>query len=382
MNSDQYDTHPLRHLAAKRLGLNGVLDAVWNKTITRMHVQWWEDAPSPANKVEIQERLVDLVREDVSAFKDAGLDVTAWTTAQQGRTSAKADLASDDPIALRAEALCVYWAKLAEADRDVSSFRAKVLGGRAVSADEAGRLVASPAAALIRAEYFARRGVPIVGHTAELEVSERSNPFERPYVIRGRLHIEWRTGHAVLPFKNEGPAPPEPMEIWNGTELTLIAPWSLSVLGALRKTATKLTERYPWKIADAAWFVLTNYPPWVPPLTASGSGPDLVKNHGTITIQAAHWVPEERVTQLFAKLKARMKPSPTTSQRRIVLFRFVAERSSPITKRLVYGLDTPPWRTLQAQWNEDHPPGHKWHYSDVRNFRRDFAEASKALIGY
>jgi len=93
-------------------------------------------------------------------------------------------------------------------------------------------------------------------------------------------------------------------------------------------------------------------------------------------------VPEDAVRQLYSELKAKMKPTPTTSRRRLTLFRFVAERSSPIIEHSVYGLDTPRWRSLQAQWNEQYPKGHKWYYSDLRNFHRDFAEASTSLIGY
>jgi hypothetical protein len=246
----------------------------------------------------------------------------------------------------------------------------------------------SPATALVRAEAFHRHGVPIAGHTAELDIEERSNPFERPYRIRGSLRITWSTGEAVLPVKNEGPRPPEPMEVWNGAEPILVAPWPQSVLGYLRKVMSKLTERYPWEPPDAAWFVLTGEPPWVPPLTATSSGPDLAKNHGTITIRAAHWVPEEAIRRLYSKMKAGMEPTPTTSPRRLALFRFVTERSSGVNEfdrkegALVTGLNIPPWRHLQSEWNQEYPPSHKWHYTDVRNLRRDFAEASKLLIGY
>ena len=49
----------------------------------------------------------------------------------------------------------------------------------------------------------------------------------------------------------------------------------------------------------------------------------------------------------------------------------------------VRGLNLPrPWSRLQAQWNEEYPPGHDWHYSDYRNLRRDFKEAFEALVGY
>ena len=208
-----------------------------------------------------------------------------------------------------------------------------------------------------------------------------------PYIESGEV----RGTQTVKAVKKEGPRPPEPMEVCEGAEPILVAPWSLSVLGELRKLTSGLIERYSWEAAG--WFVLTGQPPWVPPLTATGSGPDLVKNHGTITIKAAYWVPEEAVSQLYSSLKAKMKPAPTTSPRRLALVRFVIERSSGMNRWEsskpggpkdvhVQGLGTPPWRSLLAEWNEEYPQKHEWHYHDVRNFRRDFAEASKSLIGY
>jgi hypothetical protein len=387
MTRDRYDTHPLRYHAAKRLALNDVPDALWNKAVTRRYVLLWDDAPSTADRSEIQERLVDSVREDIRAVANLGGDITPWTAPKQkGGSSVEGDLSPEEPIALRAAALCVYWAKLAEADRNVRSFRTNVLGGATISSDEAGRFMTSTATALLRPETFARRGIPIVGHTANLDVTERSNPFESPHKIHGSLRLKWSTGEAVVQVKKEGPRPPEPMEVWTGSEPILVAPWPLSVLGQLRKAASKLAERYPWEMPAAAWFVLTDEPPWVPPLTATSSGPDLAKNHGTITVRAAHWVPEEAVRQLYLRMKGRMKPTPTTSPRRLALFRFVTERSSGINEldkgELVTGLVMPPWRGLQSEWNEQYPPSHKWHYRDVRNFRRDFTEASKLLVGY
>jgi hypothetical protein len=386
MDLDYYDTHPLRNFVAERLELDHVPDPIWNTVTIRSHITLWEDSTNDHKEV-MQERLVDRVRDFMKAAKDLGADVTPWTTPQRKRSaSMEARLAPDDPIALRAQALCVYWAKLADADRDVCSFRKRTLGGAAVSADEANRLVTSPATAFMWPETFTRGGVPIVGHTAKLDLMERSHPFEVPYRIRGTLRIEWSTGEAVVPVAHEAPRPPEPMEVWNGTESKLVSPWPLSVLGQLQKTASKLAERYPWEMPAAAWFVLTGEPPWVPPLTATSSGPDLAKNHGTISIRAAHWVPEETVRQLYLKMKARMKPTPTTSPRRLALFQFLTERSSGINElnkgEIVTGLDIPPWRKLQGEWNEQYPPSHKWHYSDHRNLRRDFTEASKLLRGY
>jgi hypothetical protein len=64
-----------------------------------------------------------------------------------------------------------------------------------------------------------------------------------------------------VPAAYETPRPPEPMEVRNGTEPILVAPCPRSVLGQLRKTASKLAERYLWEMPAAAWFVLTGVPP-------------------------------------------------------------------------------------------------------------------------
>jgi hypothetical protein len=94
-----------------------------------------------------------------------------------------------------------------------------------------------------------------------------------------------------------------------------------------------------------------------------------------------------------------MDIAPTPSLRRLAVFRFVAERSQGMHQlkflkvegqRSVHDqgfpvhledLRTPQWPSLQAQWNEEHPEGHEWHYSDYRNHRRDYKEALKALVG-
>jgi hypothetical protein len=81
--------------------------------------------------------------------------------------------------------------------------------------------------------------------------------------------------------------------------------------------------------------------PWTPPLTARIEGPDLIRNHGIITITAAHWVPKDTIGKFYAELKSRVDSAPTPSLRRLAVFRFVTEQSSGITECLVYGLNTP-----------------------------------------
>jgi hypothetical protein len=378
MRLDHYDTHQLRSYAAERLDIDHVPDPLWNKSAPRLLVDYWDNHPD--KRVLTQEELVASIKEDLKAFRELGGDMTPWSTRQAKRQrSVEAGFSDNDSVSLRAWALCVYWAKLAEGEAVVRSFRARVTDGVAVSDADARRLLASPAASLVSVRTFAKHGVPIVGHTSELDVSERSHPLDRRYNFYGTLRLAWPEGVEVMEFKNSGPAPPTPMEVWNGTETILIAPWLSSVLGDLRKTASKLAERYPWDISAAAWFVLTGEPPWVPPLTATAQGPDSIRNHGTITIKASHWVPEEDVANLYSYIKAQTRPAPTTSRRRLTLFCFVTERSSPTLERLTTRIDPPPWRSLQSLWNEEYPADHEWHYRDIRNFRRDFLEAWRSL---
>jgi hypothetical protein len=158
------------------------------------------------------------------------------------------------------------------------------------------------------------------------------------------------------------------------------------VLRKLYTLAVELSRRYPWEVPAAAWFVLTGEPPWVPPVTAQVRELDYALNQGTITITAAKWVPAEVVGRFYSELKAGLESTPTPSDRRLALFRFVVEQSSGINELnkgvLTKGLNTPPWRSLQSRWNEIHPPGDKWHYKSVQNFHRDFKEAFTALLGY
>jgi hypothetical protein len=256
------------------------------------------------------------------------------------------------------------------------------LGGAAVSESAAHDLIHSPAAAVAPLAFFKRKQIPIVGHTAEFLSYEKANPFERPYWARAALRIRWPGGEFVANPNMRGPAPLETLPFWDGKKVVSIAPWRFSILRRLHEVAADLCRRYPWESQDAAWLILTGEAPWAPPLTALMTGPDQIRNHGTITITAAHWVPKDAVSKFYAELKSHSDSAPTPSLRRLAVFRFVVGQSSGITERLVYGLNNPPWRSLQTQWNEQYPLGHEWHYADVRNFRRDFKDAFRALVGY
>jgi hypothetical protein len=114
-------------------------------------------------------------------------------------------------LALRAEALCWYWAKVAEAEEGVRRFRKDVLGGAAVSESVARGLILSHTAAVLTLEFFKRRQIPTVSHTAELLRYEKANPLERPYWAEASVRITWPEGETFANPRMEGPAPMDPL---------------------------------------------------------------------------------------------------------------------------------------------------------------------------
>lgn len=303
----------------------------------------------------------------------------------------EADLSADALLVARAEALSLYWSKVAAAKSDVIWFRKRFLGGSAISASSAANLILSPAASILTAGMFERKGIPVVGHGSEIleleqgyigpeKVHEEGARSDKPYRYWGKLKVTWAEGAVQVPFRWNASRPPAALAIWDGEEERLVSAWRTSILWNLHNVATKLVRHFPWESSYAAWFVLTDEPPWVPPLSARASGPDTHLNHGSITITAAHWVPKEAVGKFYAEVKSRMNPSSSPSPRRLALFRFVAENSSGISSIHTVGLQPPSWRTLQRMWNEEHPPGNDWHYADVRNLRRDFRAAFESLV--
>jgi hypothetical protein len=310
-NSQQGTIEGLKQWVARREGVPAVSEPIWQMLEEEKRIAEWR-TEDPELRDKVRDQILARYRRLKRFAHEVGDEVVVISQDGQegGSTSLRATLPAGDPVALRAEALCLYWAKLAEADQGVRRFRKNVLGGAVVSESKAHDFIRSPNAT--------------------------------------RLH----------------------------------------------KLAADLCQRYPWEPQDAAWYILTGEAPWVPPLTAhiKRAGPPI--NHGTITIAAASWAPKNAVSKFYAELKARyVDPAPTPSPRRLAVFRFVVERSQAINRWessepggakdvRVRGLDTPTWPSLQTQWNEQHPPGHEWHYGNYPNLRRDFIEAHRLLLGY
>lgn len=367
-----YSEDTLRKWLAERLGLDDVPGPLWKKLAEDVKEVLNPDLP------EDKEGLLGLARNELNYARS----ITRKTGNGAGSTVERHDtqLSPDNPAQARAEALSLYWCKLAGAERKVEAFRRGVLGGQAVEPSEARQLLRSPAAAHLPASAFEQKGIPIIGHTAELLEQQESAPFEHPYVLRASLEITWAGGECRSTPRLRGGGRPPPLEFWDGEEAFQVRALPLSVLGRLYDVAENLAHHYPWEPSQAAWFVLTDEAPFVSPLSAHISGPDTYLNYGTITITAAHWLPEKVVSDFYSELKAKRHPAQTTSARRLAVFRFVVERSTGVVDPHRASLQAPSWRSLKELWNQEHPSGEPWHYTDVRNFRRDFNEAFHSMV--
>jgi hypothetical protein len=62
----------------------------------------------------------------------------------------------------------------------------------------------------------------------------------------------------------------------------------------------------------------------------------------------------------------------------MAVFEFVVERSEFKGGELVPRFS---WRQLMDEWNLLLPDHHDYYYTDVRNYRRDYRAAKKALFG-
>jgi hypothetical protein len=388
MNDRHNDTRDgLRRWLANRADLEDVDDALWASLCRSNWMREWERATTNEDRNEYRSYLLDDLRKDIKLLSDYEITGSGRHQAVQRRRRSTRTVAldPDGAIAARAEAMCLYWAKLADASREVRRFRNRTLDGKPLVQVDAWNLIHSPAAAVMSKEAFRVKSIPFVGHTAELLSYEGSKPFEQPYWTRVTIRVAWPDGENVIKMSYKKPS--ELIPLWDGEQLISVAPWPFSVLRKLYTLAAELSKRYPWEPPLAAWYLLTGEPPWVPPLTAEIEKSDCVYNHTAITVKAAHWVPKDAVSRFYAEVKKSTSPTPTLSERRLALFRFVLERSSGMDRWEpegvhVRGLSTPRWRELLAQWNHVHPAGDKWHYGSLRNFHRDFSEASEAILGY
>lgn len=176
-----------------------------------------------------------------------------------------------------------------------------------------------------------------------------------------------------------------------------------SVLGDLLDTAKYLEKHYPWGVGQAARFVLCGDTPRAgvtlgkQSKTINSGVSAHMFNRATITLEVDSWVPADEVRKAYLNIQHRVysddfssvslpqglrkHPSP----RNLEVFRFVVAQSTVQVinaKERLGRLELPSWRDLMRRWNDslsaaDDPR----HYSNPRNFQRDFKRAQRAVIG-
>jgi hypothetical protein len=111
-------------------------------------------------------------------------------------------------------------------------------------------------------------------------------------------------------------------------------------------------------------------------------------SNNRITVTAEPWVSPEDVRRKFLTMRNIWFWTKTPSERRVELVGFLTGfcegyyNEASGRSGLLRGPDWPGWRGVMEKWNQRYPPGHDWHYRDVRNLRRDSHQAFKALTAH
>jgi hypothetical protein len=105
-----------------------------------------------------------------------------------------------DAVHKQADAFTWYLLKLAAEDGRVKQFRQRVLNGGTISYGESEALLRSPAAAVFSCSWFEERGIPFVGHKAQVLEGEWP-PSEESSGVRGTMKIGWEGGELCTPFE-------------------------------------------------------------------------------------------------------------------------------------------------------------------------------------
>ena len=305
----------------------------------------------------------------------------------------------------RSEVFSEYLAKVAGSDSsEVKAFRVKyLLGDELLSPKQARALLTSPVAARWPRLEFDLQGIPIVGHSYQVEEDkhDKQGPYSLVRVSVPTSRNPWfkdrrwpKTGAWEIPEKpadaRSNQKPKREIEMKTGswkilsfpgedgyTHRTLVK--SHSVLGDLHDKVARLIKRYPWEEPDVVWYVLTGETPWVAPLTwqfrGTGSPLDLW-SYGYITLKVEPWLSASVVERVYSDLQHQLlgKDNKRVGKKNRELLRFVISRMKSDGS-------LPKARELVKEWDRTNP---QWRYGhedteQVRRFRRDYNLARRLL---
>jgi hypothetical protein len=293
---------------------------------------------------------------------------------------------------------------------EVKRFRVEYLDDQPLSPQQARALLASPVAAYWPRLEFDRQGIPIVGHSYQVEedkhdergsyslvrvsVPSSRNPRikdrrwprtgvweipERPADVKSnqksKREIQMKTGSwKILAFPGED----------GYTHRTLVKPGS--VLGDLHEKVSRLIKRYPWEEADTAWFILTGETPWVAPLTWQarwfGRGDEDEEDsfrYGFVTLKVEPWVDPKLVWKVYSDVQRGLRGGRRNRRletKSLELVRFVNERvdvaslSRAERRRVAPG--------LVAAWDRENPDDS--YNGNTREFWKAYHRARRAVM--
>jgi hypothetical protein len=337
-------------------------DDLWEWMRERGKLALYEDM----GEAELEEHLDDVEEEYLEYEEVARLGQRALRGLPLERAEGPRGVGEAEPltggVGARVAAYSRFLAGVARGEPDVASFRQEVLGGRVLSEEEAYRFVRSPILATAPRECL--EGFPdllaVEGRIITWREDEIELELTRPVRRRWRGRSAWE----LLRYPQEG-----------REEVVRVA--SQSVLGELRRLASRLAERYGWQEGQAVWFLLTDRTPWVSPGSwrlASRFAPFAVRP--VVVMEVEPWLPPAAVMDAYRRIQRQLGLGRNVGEKALALVSFLADH---MAVRLAGEprLEFPPWRKLMALWNESHPDQR---YEDVRRFARDCRAALERVV--
>jgi hypothetical protein len=291
---------------------------------------------------------------------------------------------------------------------ELKGFRVKYLDDKLLSSHQARALLTSPVAALWPRLEFGRQGIPIVGHSYQVEEDkhDKRGPYSLVRVSVPTSRNPWfkdrrwpKTGAWEIPEKpadaRSNQKPKREIKMKTGswkilsfpgedgyTHRTLVNPHS--VLGDLYDKVTHLIKRYPWEEPDAVWFVLTGETPQVAPFTwqarwfGSGIEEDSF-SYGFVTLKIEPWVDPKLVWRVYSDIQRGLRGDRRNRRlepKTLALLRFVNERVDVANLSRSERRQCAP--QLVAAWDRENPDDS--YNGNTREFWKAYHRARRAVI--
>jgi len=270
----------------------------------------------------------------------------------------------------RANVMMLYWAKNAACEREVRSFRERVLNNRLLNRQEAYAFLESPMLGVFSHREIEKVGVPVVGHMARWKRKDMERVDTGFY-----WHLVMEVGLPAIEMRYDQITTESLEHLWYPGEdgwRRAVDVWPQSVMQDLLRTSEGLAERYGWGKGQAPMFILTDIVPLTHALSYAIDHDALGRQTITMTIEP--WVTKGTVLRAYHHAQQKIYdsvPGPIGEQN-AAIFEFIIERMD------ADGV-IPSIRSLMEAWNRNCTCG-EWKYTDARLFERDYTRAKQSLL--